>query len=324
VRRRTLLAAALAAPHVARAAARPIGWVSVEPPAAVARFLAVFKEALPAAFAGGAEVPQVLDRYAEPNPAAVAERVKELQAAGVSLIVGQGGATPLAVRAQPQVPIVFAFSGDPVMAGVVQSLARPGGNATGMSFLSIELNPKRIGLAREIVPGCRKVALLSNRRHPGEEKEIAACQQAVGELGIDLSAYRVETQAEALAAAGEALDKGAQAMLVLSSAGMLQHVAVVAAACSPRKVPLICGWSMFARQGAVLSYGPKLDECFRRVAWYVARVAGGAAPSTLPVELPTAFELVVNKQVAEGMGLRLPATLLAQADEVIEQTARSR
>ncbi|TMJ26611.1 MAG: hypothetical protein E6G95_13225 [Alphaproteobacteria bacterium] len=319
MKRRTLLAAA-AAPLVfpARAATRPIGWVSIEPPAAVAEFLTVFKSALPTAFPKGAEIPQVLDRYADANPAAVAERVKELQAAGVSLIVSQGGATPLVVRAQPSVPVVFAFSGDPVVANVVESLARPGGNATGMTFMAIELNPKRIGLARELLPGCRKVALLSNRRHPGEEKEIAACQQAVQSLGIDMSASRVETQAEALAAASEALDKGAQAVLALSSAGMLQHIAELSVLCGRHKVPLIGGWSMFCRRGATLSYGPRLSDCFRRVAWYVARVSGGAAPSTLPVELPTAFELVVNKRAATGMGLGLPATLLAQADEVIE------
>ena len=318
MRRRTLLASALiAAPALVRAAARPIGWVSVEQPAASAEFLAVFKSALPTAFPGAA-VPAVLDRYAETNPATVAERVKELQAAGVSLIVAQGGATPLVIRAKPTVPVVFAFSGDPVVAGVIDSLARPGGNATGMSFMSIELNPKRIGLARELVPGCSKVALLSNRRHPGEEKEIAACQQAVRELGIELSDYRVETDAEALAATNEALGKGAQAMLMLSSAGMMRHIAGVSAACNPRKVPLICGWSMFARQGAVLSYGPKLDDCFRRVAWYVARVNGGASPATLPVELPTSFELVINKRAAASMGLNVPPTLLAQADEVFE------
>lgn len=319
MRRRTLLAAA-ATPLVlpARAAVRPIGWVSIEPPAAVAEFLAPFKGALPTAFPPGTEAPAVLDRYADASPAAVAAVVKELQAAGVSLIVSQGGATPLVVRAQPSVPVVFAFSGDPVVAGVVDSLARPGGNATGMTFLSIELNPKRIGLAREIVPGCRTVALLSNRRHPGEEKEIAACQQTVQQLGIDLSVYRIEGQAEALAAAGEALGKGAQAVLALSSAGMLQHVAALARVCGERKVPLLGGWAMFARQGAVLSYGPRLSDCFRRVAWYVARVAGGAAPGTLPVELPTAFELVVNKRAAAGMGLTVPVTLLAQADEVIE------
>lgn len=313
-----MASALLAAPALVRAAARPIGWVSVELPGAVSQFLAVFKSALPSAFPAGAGVPAVLDRYAEPRPDAVAERVKELQAAGVSLIVGQGGATPLVVRARPAVPVVFAFSGDPVVAGVVQSLAHPGGNATGMSFMSIELNPKRIGLARELVPGCRKVALLSNRRHPGEEKEIAACRQAVQPLDIELSDYRVESEAESLAATHDALGKGAQAMLMLSSAGMMQHVRGVAAACTPHKVPLICGWSMFAKQGAVLSYGPKLDDCFRRVAWYVARVTGGTSPATLPVELPTSFELVINKRAAAETGLTLSPTLLAQADEVIE------
>jgi putative ABC transport system substrate-binding protein len=319
MKRRALMAAA-ATPLVfpARAAQRSIGWITIEGAGSVTDFLAAFRTALPGAFGPGVEPPQVLDRYPDPDPAAVAAAVKGLQAAGVSLIVAQGGATPLVVRAKPTVPVVFAFSGDPVVAGVVESLARPGGNATGMTFMSIELNPKRVGLARDLIPGCRKVALLSNQRHPGEEKEIVACQQAVERLGIDLSVYRLQTGPEAQAAVGAAIDRGAQAILLLSSAGMLQHMPLLTAASAERKVPLIGGWAAFARRGAVLSYGPNLNECFRRVAWYVARVLGGAAPASLPVELPSAFELTINKQAAGRLGLTLPVTLLAQADEVIE------
>jgi putative ABC transport system substrate-binding protein len=184
--------------------------------------------------------------------------------------------------------------------------------------MALELNIKRIGFARDLVPNCRKVALLSNRRHPGEEREIAVCQEAVAQAGIELSVHRLLTASEATAAIGEALDKGAEAVLTLPSAGMLQHVPAFVAACAPRKVPLIGGWTVFAQRGAVLTYGPDLADCYRRVARYVARVLGGNAPSTLPVELPTVFELAVNKQAATGLGLTLPMTLLAQANEVIE------
>jgi putative ABC transport system substrate-binding protein len=260
----------------------------------------------------------VLDRRAAADPASIAATVKELQDQGVGLIVGQGGAAPLVVRAKPAVPVVFAFSGDPVVAGMVESLARPGGNATGMTFLSIELSAKRIGLTREMLPACRKVALFSNRRHPGEEKEVAAAQEVVQKVGIEMAVHRMQTQDEALAAVREALDAGTQAVLALSSAGMLQQTPAIVAALGERKVPVIGGWASFARRGAVLSYGPNLLECYRRVGWYVARVQGGAAPSTLPVEQPSVLELVINKKAADGLGLALPATLLAQANEVIE------
>ena len=319
MKRRTLLAAA-ATPLVfrARAATATIGWITVESATAVADFLAAFKAGLASEFARSAESPQVLDRYAENSPAGVAAVVKQLQGQGVSLIVTHGLAGPLAIQAKPAVPIVFAYSGDPVQAGMVESLARPGGNATGMTFLSIELSPKRIGFAREIVPGCRKVVLLSNLLHFGEDREIAACQEAVKALGIDMSVRRVQTRDEAVVAAGDALEKGAQAVVTLPSGAMLQHVPALVTACSERRVPLIGGWASFARRGAVLSYGPDLQVCFGRVAWYAARVLGGAAPSTLPIEQPSSFELVINKKAADGLGLTLPVTLLAQANEVIE------
>lgn len=318
MQRRALLAALAAAPLGARAAARPIGWISIEPAGSIAEFLTALRTALASAFPPGVEPPQVLDRQSAPEPAAIAACVKELQDQGVSLIVSQGGASPLVIRAKPAVPVVFAFSGDPVVAGMVESLARPGGNATGMTFLSIELSAKRIGLARELVPGCRKVAMFSNRRHPGEEKEIAAFQETVQKIGIEMSVHRMQTQDEAIAAAREALDAGTQAVLTLSSAGMLQQTPAIAAAFGERKVPVIGGWASFARRGAVMSYGPNLPECYRRIAWYAARVLGGAAPSTLPIEQPSSFELVVNKKAADGLGLTLPVTLLAQAGEVIE------
>ena len=317
-RRSLLLGAALVAtPQLARAAPRPIGWISIEPAGSISEFLAALRTGLAGAFPPGVEPPQVLDRTAT-DPPSVAAAVKELQDQGVNLIVSQGGASPLVVRAKPAVPVVFAFSGDPVVAGMVDSLARPGGNATGMTFMSIELSPKRLGLARELVPGCRKVALFANRRHPGEEKEIASFQEAVQKIGIELAVHRVQTQDEAAAAAREALGAGTQAVLALSSAGMLQQTPAIAAVFGERKVPVIGGWASFARHGATLSYGTNLLECYRRIAWYVARVLGGTAPSTLPIEQPSMFELVINKKTVQSLGLALPPTLLAQADEVIE------
>ena len=150
-------------------------------------------------------------------------------------------------------------------------------NATGMTFMSVEINPKRIDLIRDILPSCRHIALLSNARHAGEEKEIAACQQAVAGAGVNLSTYRLQSAAEASAALERALDAGAESVIALPSASMLQQTPTLAAACLRRRVPLIGGWAEMARGGALLTYGANLREAYRRVTSYVVRILDGAA-----------------------------------------------
>jgi putative ABC transport system substrate-binding protein len=322
MRRRGLLLAALLAPVEftgwrASAAEQAIGWISPESRAAIAPFLA-FKSGLASHMKSGAEPIRIIERFADGDPAMIAGQVAELQRLGVRLIVAQGAATLPVVRADPTVPVVFGFSGDPVVAGIVRSLARPGGNASGMSFMSVELNPKRIDLVRDVLPSCRQIALLSNARHAGEEKEIAACQAAVAPAGIRLSVHRLQSAADAAAALAGALDSGAEAVIALPSASMVQQTPMLAAGCLRRRVPLIGGWSEMARAGALLTYGPNLREAYRRVASYVIRILDGAAVGSLPVEQPTTFELVINLTTARQLGLELPTALLARADEVIE------
>ena len=322
MKRRIILAAGLAAPFPgagrAFAAERLIGWISPESAQATAPFFNALKAGLTAALPAGGEPVRILERYDVNTPALAAAQVAELQQLGVRLIVTQGAAAVTAVAAKPSVPVVFGFSGDPVVAGIAQSLSRPGGNATGLSFMSIELNPKRIDLLRTAVPGCRKIALMSNARHAGEEKEIAACQSAVQPLGIELTPYRAQNAGEIRTSLAQALDSGAQAIIMLPSSSMVQLAPAAAADCIARKVPLISGWAAIARAGALLTYGPNLQEAYRRLALYVVRVLGGAAPATLPIEQPTVLELVINQKTAMALGLTLPPTLLAQADEIIE------
>jgi putative ABC transport system substrate-binding protein len=140
----------------------------------------------------------------------------------------------------------------------------------------------------------------------------------VAPLGIELAVHRLKAPAEASAALAGALDGGAEAVVALPSATMLQLAPRVAASCLERRVPLISGWSSFARAGALLTYGPNLQQAYRRVASYVVRILDGAAPGSLPIELPTTFELVINLKAANALGLSVPLTLLVRADEVIE------
>lgn len=296
---------------------RVIGWISPESREATAPFFAALQAGLKANLPAGDTV-RVIERYGVTGPQAATQQVAELQQQGASLIVVQGGATPPVVQAKPAVPVVFAFSGDPVVGGIVQSLARPGGNATGMSFMSVELNPKRIDFLRTMLPACRKIALLSNARHFGEENEIAACQRTVEGVGIELSVWRSQSPADIQSVVGQALDGGAQALVVLPSSSMVQQAAATCAQCLARKVPVVSGWASIARAGALLTYGPNLEAAYRRISFYIVRVLGGAAPASLPIEQPTTFELILNRQAANALGVTIPASLLAQADEVIE------
>lgn len=322
MKRRIVVSAALAAPFLkgshAIAAERLIGWISPESPQATAPFFNALKAGLTAALPGGAEPVRIVERYEVSTPALAAAQVAELQQMGVRLIVSQGAATITVVGAKPIVPVVFGYSGDPIVAGIAQSMSRPGGNATGISFMSIELNPKRIDLLRTALPDCRRIALLSNARHAGEEKEIAICQTAVQPLDIELTVYRAQNPGEIRPALAQALDAGAQAVVMLPSSAMVQLAPAAAADCIARKVPLISGWAAIARAGALFTYGPNLQEAYKRLALYVVRVLGGSPPAILPIEQPTVLELVINQKTAATIGLALPATLVAQADEIIE------
>ena len=320
--RRHILAAGLAAPFLgsgrALAAERLIGWISPESANVTAPFFNALQAGLTAALPAGAEPVRILERYEVNTPAQAAAQIADLQQMGARLIVSQGAATVTVAAAKPSVPVVFGYSGDPVVAGIAQSMSRPDGNATGISFMSVELNPKRIDLLRTALPACRRIALMSNTRHAGEEKEIAACQSAVQPLGIELTAYRGQNAGEIRNALAQALDSGAQAIVMLPSSTMVQLAPSAAADCIARKVPLVSGWATMARAGALFTYGPNLQEAYKRLAVYVVRVLGGAAAATLPIEQPTVLELVINQKTAAALGLTLPPALLAQADEIIE------
>lgn len=322
MKRRTVFMAGVAAPFLGMgrglAADRLVGWISVESAPTTAPFLSALKAGLTAALPAGRDPVRIIERYEASTPALAATYVTELQQLGARLIVAQGAATVTVVAAKPSVPVVFGFSGDPVVAGIAQSLSRPGGNATGVSFMSIELNPKRIDFLRTAVPTCRRIALLSNPRHAGEENEIAACQLAVRPLGIELTVYRATAPAEIRAALTQALDSGTQAVVMLPSSTMVQQSSVAAADCIARKVPLVSGWAAMAHAGALLTYGPNLQEAYKRLALYIVRVLDGARPESLPIEQPTVLELVINQKTAAAIDLALPPTLLAQADGIIE------
>lgn len=232
----------------------------------------------------------------------------------------------LAMRAlKTERPVVFGFSGDPVDAKLAQSWARPGSNYTGLSYLALELVGKRIELMTEWVPQIRRLAILARPQHPGDHLERQASEAVASKLGLQAS-YFPYTAASLPARDFSELDKvfdairadGCDALVVFPDSAMFEISDRIARFAIEAKLPSVSGWSPFARNGLLLTYGPDVRELYRSLARYVDRILRGTKPADLPVEVPTKVELVINLRTAQALGLQAPQTLLARADEVVE------
>jgi putative ABC transport system substrate-binding protein len=255
-------------------------------------------------------------RYAPGNPDALRPMMSELARDKVDLAVSSGPAIR-AMKAATNVPVLFAISGDPVELGLVKSLARPGGNFTGSTFLSLDLAGKRVELLKEIFPRLRKLAVLSNTDHPGERSEWRATQQAAQALGIDpvyvpfIGARELDNALAAVASAR------ADAMLVFPEGVTMVNRVKFAQFSVAQQLPSMFGWSEYCEAGGLLSYGAGQRATYFRLAAYADRILRGENPADLPVEQPTKFELSVNLKTAKALGIEVPATTLLRA-EVIE------
>jgi putative ABC transport system substrate-binding protein len=253
------------------------------------------------------------------DPKRVADLIESLISQRVALIVSHVNAAPMVHRAVAgRMPVVFAFSGDPVEAGMVQSLARPGGTSTGMSFLALELVGKRLELIKEIAPKMTRLAILANPQHPGVRAERSASQRAADQLGLRASYIELNPTQGFEVALEEVRRQSCEGLIVFPDAGMLARASQIAEFALKERMLCVSGWPEFARSGCIASYGPNLSEGYRRLAHYVDRILKGATPASLPVELPTRFELVLNLKTAKTLGLTVPASLLLRADEVIQ------
>ena len=256
-------------------------------------------------------------RSAESRPQLL-ELANELVREKVEVIVASGGpAARSAKDATKTIPIVFAISGEPVEAGYVESIARPGGNMTGMSWLSFELVGKRLELLKEAVPRVSRVAILSNPQHPGEQRELRETQGTARAMGMTLDYYQTRISAEFDAAYDAISKQNINGLLVFPEAVTLINRLGIIDFAAKRQLPSMHGWKEYVEAGGLMSYGPNRGESFRRIAVYVDKILKGAKPAELPVELPTKFELVINLKAAKQIGLTIPPTVLARADRVI-------
>jgi putative ABC transport system substrate-binding protein len=258
-------------------------------------------------------------RWAEGNFDQLPALSADLVGRKVDVIVTSGGDTSAraAKNATSSIPVVFLAAGDPVEEGLVASLARPGGNLTGVAFMGIELWGKRVELLSELVPETRSLADLVNPNFPGAERNINAVQEAARAKGLQVRVLRADTASEIDTAFASLAGLKAHALLVSSPTFFSRREQIVALA-ARYAVPTIYDWREYVAAGGLISYGTNLADTYRNVGTYVGKILKGAKPADLPVQQPTTFELVVNLKTAETLGRTVPPSILARATEVIE------
>jgi putative ABC transport system substrate-binding protein len=257
-------------------------------------------------------------RWAEGRSERFAQIAAELVGLKVDVIVTSGLAVPAAKQVTSVIPIVFALASDPIGTGMIASLARPGGNVTGLSQQSRELAGKRLELLREILPSLRRLAAMGNAASPGFVLEMGDIQAVSRTLSLDVDVFEIR-RAEDIVPLFEAIKDRADALYVIGSDPLVatKRIAISTLAAAAR-LPTIHSGREYVEAGGLLSYGPNYVDLFRRAGNYVDKILRGANPADLPVEQPTKFDLVINLTTAKALGLEVPPSLLATADEVIE------
>ena len=247
------------------------------------------------------------------------ELAEELVHNNVDVIVTGGTAAATALKnATRSIPIVMAIIGDPVAGGLVDSLAKPGGNATGFSIIAPELGGKRLELLSEIVPGMTSVAVLLNTNNPQSQIELKEMQAAAKAMGLRLHPTEIHLEADMDDAFAAMRKAAAQALIVLTDPILFSQRNRIVDLASSSRLPAVYFFQGFPEAGGLMSYGPNDADLFRRAAGYVDRILKGAKPRDLPVQQPTKFDLVVNLKTAKALGLTIPESFLLRADKVLE------
>ena len=297
-----------------------IGYLASGTPASLAHLVEAFREGLRELghFEGKTFVLE--PRYGEAKPERLPDLARELVRLKVDVIVTTSDATIAAVkRATRTIPIVMAFSSDPVGTGFVASLAHPGGNVTGLSMVSAELSGKRLELLREAVPGLSRVAFLWNPDVRGHLHDYKETEAAARSLHLELQSVEVSRVEDLDQAFSAVTSQSAQALVVpVANPVAVQNRGTIAAFAQRNRLPSMYGAKEYVEAGGLMSYGPSTPAMFRRAATYVDKILKGAKPAELPVEQPTKFELIINMKTAKALGLTIPQSLLLRADQVIQ------
>jgi ABC-type uncharacterized transport system substrate-binding protein len=325
VRRRqfiTLLGGAVAWPLAANAQQTTrvptIGFLGAATPSARSQWVAAFVQRLRELGWIEGRTVAIEYRWAEGQEERYTEIAAEFVRLKVDVIVTYATLPVIAAKeATAVIPIVSAVMGDPVGTGLIASLARPGGNVTGLSNQAVDVAGKRLELLREVVPGLRRLAVLANVSNPVSGLEMGEVQAAAKAIGLDVITLEIR-RLEDIAPAFETLKGRAQALYVVGDPLMISNRVRINTLALVARLPVTYNQREYVEAGGLMSYGPNFPDLFRRTAEYVDKILRGAKPGTLPVQQPTKFDLVINLPTARALGLDVPPTLLALADEVIE------
>jgi putative ABC transport system substrate-binding protein len=258
-------------------------------------------------------------RWAGGNGDRLPALAAELAQLKVDAIVSQGTqATDAARRAITTIPIVFSVAGDPIGSGLVSSLARPGGNVTGLTDIAPEIAGKRLELFREAVPGITRIAVLWNPANPSAAPQMNSTGAVARSLGLLVRSLELRDVSQLEGAFATAVQGRARAVIVLSDGALYGRRVQIAQLAARHRLPCVAWTAEFAESGCLMTYGADLVEMHRRAAIFVDKILKGASPKDLPVEQPTKFELVINLKTSKALGLTIPPSLLLRADRVIE------
>jgi len=298
-----------------------IGFLSIASPEAWIDYVAAFKQGLAqAGFIEGRNV-AIEYRWARGDYSRLPALANELVSRRVSVLATYGGArSALAAKdATSSIPIVFMFGdGDPVAYGLVRSFNEPGGNVTGVTMVAGLLEPKRLEILHELLPGARLVYILINPNNAGVAQDLPSIVGAAGPLGINLEVVKASTEDEIDAAFSIVARERAQALMVMNDAFLQLRRNQITGLCTRHRLPAIYPWREYVEVGGLISYGASIRETFRKSGIYVGQILKGARAAELPIQQPTKFEMVVNLTTAKIIGIEVPPSILIRADEVIE------
>jgi putative ABC transport system substrate-binding protein len=306
--------------HAQQPATPVIGFLNNLSPDAIAHPVASFRDGLKEAGYTEGHNLAIEYRWAENHNDRLPELAADLVQRQVAVIVATGGgASALAAKAATAtIPIVFSSATDPVELGLVASLNRPGGNATGVHVMTNSLEAKRLGLLHELLPNAATVAVLVNPGTPGADSQLREAETAARAVARKISISKAASEPELDTVFATLANARAEALLVAADPFFNAHRQHIVALAARYAIPAIYEFREFAAAGGLMSYGISLADAYRQIGLYTGKILHGAKPPDLPVMQPTKFELVLNLRTAKALGITIPPTLLASADEVIE------
>jgi len=296
-----------------------IGWLKIQGPQHTPGQLRAFRAGMRALGLVEGRDYSLVERYANGDGVRLPSLTTELLGAGVGIIVATSQPSiAAAAGVTKRVPVIGRMNDDPVANGMAQSLARPGGNITGIYAMTEELNPKRLALLKEITPSVRHVGVLLRQDLSNAEHDWQVLVAAARQLEIELLALNARSADDLTGAFEQASTKNVDGIMTLRNPTVVTYIKLIAQLCRRHRLPAIFDAREYVEAGGLASYGPNIEAIYRQLATYADKLLRGASPGGLPIEQPTKFELVVNKKTAKSLGINIPDTVMLRADKVIE------